>query len=158
MASKWRIVSGGQTGVDRAALDAARSLGLEYGGFVPRGRRTEDGALPEEYAGMPETESANYAVRTRLNLRAADATLILTRGVPDGGTLLTFEAAKADGKPVLLVDLSAEAPDEAARRVRSWLDGLAGGSLNIAGPRESGQPGIHFEARRLLERILGPGP
>ena len=86
----WTIVSGGQTGVDRAALDAARGLGLPYGGHVPRGRRAEDGPLADDYAGMTETASRNPAVRTARNVRDSDATLILCRGAPDGGTALTL--------------------------------------------------------------------
>ena len=154
MGGKWRIVSGGQTGVDRAALDAARALGLDHGGFVPRGRRTEDGPLPPDYEGMTETASANYAVRTRRNA-AADATLILTRGAPDGGTRLTLDAASRTGRPVLLVDLEATGPEGAARRVAEWLAGLPAGTLNVAGPRESRRPGIYAEARALLLSVLG---
>ena len=154
MGRKWRIVSGGQTGVDRAALDAARALGLDYGGFVPRGRRAEDGALADDYAGMTETASANYVVRTRSNVRTADATLIVTRGAPDGGTRLTLELASASGKPFLLVDLSVLESEETARQAALWLDGLPGGTLNVAGPRESGTPGIYAEARAWLERVI----
>ena len=95
MTATWTIISGGQTGVDRAALDVARALGLPYGGFIPKGRRTEDGTLPDEYVGMTETESSIFAVRTRENVACADATLILARGPPDGGTLLTQLTAQA---------------------------------------------------------------
>jgi hypothetical protein len=153
MGGKWRIVSGGQTGVDRAALDSARALGLDYGGFVPKGRGAEDGPLPDHYSAMIETASADYAVRTRRNVAAADATLILTRGAPDGGTQLTFDAACRSARPTLLVDLAAD-PDPVGR-VREWLEGLPGGTLNVAGPRESRRAGIYAEARALLEAVLG---
>lgn len=149
----WKIVSGGQTGVDRAALDAARSLGLPYGGFVPNGRRAEDGALAADYENMVETESAGYAVRTRRNVASADATLILTRGAPDRGTLLTARTAERLGKPLLVAELD---DAEAVERILSWLIGLAGGTLNVAGPRESRKPGIHGQALSLLTAVLAP--
>jgi hypothetical protein len=152
----WKIISGGQTGVDRAALDAARSLGLPYGGHVPRGRRAEDGPLAEDYEGMTETGSANYAVRTGANVAAADATLIFTRGTPDGGTLLTRQVAEQRGKPVLCLDLDRGA-DAAVRAAQSWLGRVNPAVLNIAGPRESRRPGIYAEARVVLDRLLtGP--
>ena len=155
MTATWTIISGGQTGVDRAALDVARELGLPYGGFIPKGRRTEDGTLPDEYVGMTETESSIFAVRTRENVVFADMTLILARGSPDGGTLLTQLTAQAREKPLLVLDLLEVDPDEAARRILAWLSGPAAGTLNVAGPRESRQPGIYREARVLLETVLG---
>jgi hypothetical protein len=155
MTATWTIISGGQTGVDRAALDVARERGLPYGGFIPKGRRTEDGTLPDEYAGMTETESSIFTVRTRENVACADATLILARGPPDGGTLLAKLTAQAKEKPLLVLDLLEVDPDEAVQRTLAWLRGLPAGSLNVAGPRESRQPGIHAEARALLEKVLG---
>ena len=119
--------------------------------FIPKGRRTEDGTLPDEYVGMTETESSIFAVRTRENVACADATLILARGPPDGGTLLARLTAQAKEKPMLVLDLLEVDPDEAVQRTLAWLRGLPTGSLNVAGPRESRQPGIHAEARALLE-------
>ena len=150
----WRIVSGGQTGVDRAALDAARKLGIHYGGFVPKGRRTEDGPLPADYENMVETPSSDPARRTRHNVRAADATLVLTRGAPDGGTLLTLRTAERLGKPLLHVDLDRSDGAEACARIRAWLAAMPAGSLNVAGPRESKAPGIYESARSLLEAVF----
>ena len=155
MTATWTIISGGQTGVDRAALDVARERGLPYGGFIPKGRRTEDGTLPDEYVGMTETESSIFAVRTRENVACADATLILARGPPDGGTLLARLTAQAKEKPLLVLDLLEVDHDEAAQRTLAWLRGLPAGSLNVAGPRDSRQPGIYGEARALLEKVLG---
>lgn len=149
----WTIISGGQTGVDRAALDAARRLGLAYGGYVPRGRMTEDGPLPDDYANMVETRARNPATRTARNVAESDATLILCRGEPDGGTLLTVTRAKASGKPYLLLDLGE--PDALAH-LSAWLAKRGGGRLNVAGPRESKCPGIHAEALALLVAVLGP--
>src|SRR5512135_124388 len=99
-----RIVSGGQTGVDRAALDAARQLGLECGGWCPRGRRAEDGKVASGYP-LRETPSEDYAQRTEWNVRDSDATLVLTHGRPAGGTALTIAVARRLGKPLLVLDL-----------------------------------------------------
>src|SRR5919108_3104860 len=99
------VVSGGQTGVDRAALDAAAEVGLRTGGWCPRGRRAEDGALAALYT-LRETPSRGYAQRTEWNVRDSDATLVLCRGAPRGGTALTLRVAKRCGRPVLVVDPS----------------------------------------------------
>ena len=147
-----RIISGGQTGVDRAALDAAMAHGVACGGWVPRGRRAEDGRLPPRYP-LRETRSSAYAERTRLNVRDADATLILTRGHSSGGTALTIEFACQLRRPHLVVDLAADADPAAAR---TWLAALQVRVLNVAGPRESGCPGIFEEARAFLDAMLSP--
>ncbi len=145
-----RIVSGGQTGADRAALDAALALGIPCGGWCPRGRRAEDGTIPARYP-LRETASSGYPERTGRNVRDADATLILTRGRPRGGTALTAALASRAGKPCLVVDLNVGA-DAAA--VRAWLEQNRVRELNVAGPRESEQPGIHDEAEEFLRRVL----
>ena len=88
-----KIVSGGQTGADRAALDFARANGLGIGGWVPRGRLAEDGLIPEDYLGLLEADSTDPAVRTALNVRDSDATLILSHGPLTGGSLLTLQEA-----------------------------------------------------------------
>lgn len=150
MTSLVGIVSGGQTGVDRAALDVAMAHGIACGGWVPRGRRAEDGRVPDVYP-LRETRSGAYGERTRLNVRDADATLIITRGEPCGGTALTIASAERLRRPYLVVDLSASA-DPAM--VRGWLAALAVRVLNIAGPRESGCPGIHAQATAFLGALL----
>jgi hypothetical protein len=99
-----RIVSGGQTGVDRAALDVALALGYPCGGWCPRGRRAEDGPIDDRYP-LTETKTDRYQERTRLNVRDADATLIVTRGYPVGGTRLTVDTAVRAGRPCLVIDL-----------------------------------------------------
>src|SRR2546429_554237 len=98
-----KIISGGQTGVDRAALDVALELGLPCGGWCPRGRRAEDGPIDSRYP-LRETNALAYPVRTRWNVRDSDGTLILTRGRPDRGTALTRDLAERMGKPLLTVD------------------------------------------------------
>ena len=145
-----KIISGGQTGVDRAALDAARALGLSRGGWCPRGRRAEDGAIPPAYP-LRETASRGYANRTLRNVREADATLILCRGGLSGGSGLTAALARKLGKPALVVDLAGQ-PD--AARVLAWARRHQVAVLNVAGPRESKCPGIQGQATRFLLEAL----
>ena len=145
-----RIVSGGQTGVDRAALDVALLLGFEIGGWCPRGRRAEDGPISENYP-LTETASADYSRRTVANVRDSDATLVLSRGQLSGGTALTRDTARTRRKPFLVLDLRTATPDDAA----AWIKGQAISVLNVAGPRESAAPGIYEEASSYLRRVLG---
>jgi hypothetical protein len=147
-----KIISGGQTGVDRAALDVALELGLECGGWCPKGRRAEDGPIPARYP-LNETNSDQYPPRTAMNVRTADGTLIVTRGKPDRGTGLTLQLAKRYRKPSLVVDLD-QAPKTA--EVRKWLESNRINILNIAGPRESSCEGIYAQAAHLLKKILRP--
>ena len=145
-----RVVSGGQTGVDRAALDVARELGIPCGGWCPRGRRAEDGPIPDGYP-LRETPSGAYPERTAWNVRDSDGTLIVTRGKPRVGTALTVSLARRAGKPVLVVDLEAGArPSD----VRSFLVEDRIRVLNVAGPRESEAPGIHDDAFAFLRNVL----
>ena len=153
-----RVVSGGQSGVDRAALDVALELGVPCGGWCPRGRRAEDGPIPESYP-LHETPSAAYPERTARNVRDSEGTLVITRGKPRGGTALTVSLARRAGRPVLVVDLERGADLE---RVRAFLSENAIRTLNVAGPRESEAPGIHDQAAALLRELLsatsGDGP
>lgn len=141
-----RIVSGGQTGVDRAGLDVAIALHIPHGGWCPKGRKAEDGTIPGSYR-LRETPAAEYQQRTEWNVRDSDATLILTRGEPTGGTALTIRLAAACARPCLVIDLNA-AP--APETVSTWLATNHIKVLNIAGSRESGYPGIHEQAMELL--------
>jgi len=151
-----RVISGGQTGVDRGALDAALALGIECGGWCPRGRRAEDGAIPIRYP-LTETATGHYAERTRQNVLAADATLILGRGALRGGTALTARFARALQRPVRIIDL---ATDPVPRGLMGWLREHRVAVLNVAGPRESGAPGIQADSyvflRTLLARMQSP--
>jgi hypothetical protein len=146
-----KIVSGGQTGVDRAALDVARKLGLPCGGWCPEGRKAEDGPLPSNYL-LDETPSADYAQRTKWNVRDSDGTLVLTRGQPSEGTAFTIDTAKRLGKPCLVLDL---ADQPLAATVRAWANEHAVRILNVAGPRESKCPGIYDEAKEFLTKVFG---
>ncbi len=149
-----KLLSGGQTGVDRAALDVALDLGLPCGGWCPRGRRAEDGPIDARYP-LQETGSPAYPVRTRWNVRDSDATLILTRGAPDRGTALTAALAEKMGKPLLVMRLD-ESPTAAV--VQEWMAAHAVGVLNVAGPRESSQRGIYAQAREFLLQVLAMAP
>lgn len=144
------IVSGGQTGVDRAALDVALELGFPCGGWCPQGRLAEDGSLPARYP-LRETPSADYVQRTEWNVRDSDATLILAPGTLRGGTAFTRKKALALKKPVRVVKLSV--PD-ALETVMLWLTQTGIRRLNVAGPRESQAPGIYDRARRVLNELF----
>ena len=145
-----KIVSGAQTGVDRAALDVALAHGYPCGGWVPKGRRAEDGRVPASYP-VRETGGRGYAERTLLNVRDSDATLILTRGKPTGGTALTLEYALNLDRPSRVVDLlGATTPGQ----VKEWLVEKEVVVLNVAGPRESSSPGIYELAKKFLSALL----
>jgi len=141
-----KIVSGGQTGVDRAALDVALELGMECGGWCPAGRAAEDGPIDARYP-LRETLSADPAQRTEWNVRDSDATLILTSSTPSPGTQLTVETARRLGKP--LYTFHASSPEEVGM-FRRWLQAYRVRTLNVAGPRESEAPGIYLRARCIL--------
>lgn len=145
-----KIVTGGQSGVDRAALDVALALGLPCGGWCPKGRKAEDGVIDARYP-LQEIPSDSYAQRTEWNVRDSDGTLVLTRGGLTGGTAQTVEVAAQLGKPCLVLDLSADPVPEA---VRAWASAHAVKVLNIAGPRESKTPGIYAQAARFLRAVF----
>lgn len=145
-----KIVSGGQTGVDRAALDVALALGIPCGGYCPKGRRAEDGPIAAHYP-LTETVGPDYPERTARNVRESDGTLILARGAPTGGTALTRDIARREGKPCLVIDLDAPAEP---RAVAIWLARQGIRTLNVAGPRESSSPGIYHQALDFLREAL----
>ena len=152
-----RVISGGQTGADRAALDVARELGLAHGGWVPRGRWAEDGVLATHYQ-VQETESPHTAIRTEWNVRDADATLVFSHGPATGGTALTIELAGRLGKPLLQVDFAASDEAQATQQVTAWLQKVRPEVLNVAGPRASNDPLIYDSVSRVLRRVFaGPG-
>jgi len=145
-----KIISGGQTGVDRAALDVALELGVPCGGWCPKERRAEDGPIDLRYP-LRETTSRDYRVRTEKNVKEADGTLILTRGLARGGTALTIHLVEKHRKPHLVVDLSAETDPD---RARDWIHHNRIRVLNIAGPREAEHPGIHSQVVDFLRALL----
>jgi predicted Rossmann-fold nucleotide-binding protein len=155
---RLEVWSGGQTGVDRAALDAALELGLPIAGWVPQGRLAEDGVVPQRYVRLRETDSPEYAVRTRLNVRDTDATLVLRIGPAGGGTLDTVVAARTLGRPLLELDLGAAAPPETVARLTRWLGELfethLAVRLNVAGPRASQAPSVYALAYEILHLAM----
>ena len=140
-----RIISGGQTGVDRAALDTALAHNIPIGGHCPKGRLAEDGRISGHYP-LTETDSPGYATRTRLNIQNSDGTLILYTGPIQGGTQLTCTLAQRLQRPLLLIDLNQP------RMPHHWLQHIR--ILNIAGPRESSRPGIYHQACQFLDQAL----
>lgn len=145
-----KIVSGGQTGVDRAALDAAMMLGFPIGGWCPKGRRAEDGKISARYK-LQETEAIDYRVRTGWNVRDSDATLILFTGKLSGGTKITLKFTKEQNKPCFTCNLDDE---NGLPNVVNWIFETRPKVLNIAGPRESGRPGIHEQAKQFIIKIF----
>lgn len=151
-----KIISGGQTGADRGALDAALDRGHEIGGWVPRGRLAEDGPLADRYSGMTETDSSDPGERTRRNVRDAAATVVVSHGAPTGGSRLTLDEARRLRRPVLHLDLDMIGPDAAAIRLREWLAVERPAVLNVAGPRSSEDANIYLAVKMLLNAVLEP--
>jgi hypothetical protein len=148
-----KIISGGQAGADRAALDWAIEHGHEHGGGCPRGRKAEDGIIPAKYQ-LTETDSANYRARTVRNVLESDATLIVNLGELDGGSLETLRISEQHGKPVRVVQLDEAISESTLEAVRSWLRQSPMRTLNIAGPRESKRPGMYRFTLELLTRVF----
>lgn len=150
-----KIITGGQTGVDRAALDVAMALGIPCGGWCPKGRIAEDGLIPPHYP-LVETEDAEYIERTRRNVTDADGILILYSHSLYAGTRHTLNLAVDYNRPSLTVDLTLD-PDPAD--VLAWLVRFDRGVvINIAGPRESNSPGIYDLSVPYLRTLLRSVP
>ena len=154
MRTRFTIVSGAQTGVDRAALDVAVELALPYRGFVPQGRWAEDGTISSRYKGLTECDSTDPSVRTRLNVEDSDATLILSHGKLSGGSLTTWKAARNARKPCLHIDLDRNSNEAAAEKIGLWLRSGGFSELNVAGPRASKEPEIYEQAVAILKQVL----
>lgn len=151
--SQLKIISGGQTGVDRAALDVAIKLGIPHGGWCPKGRLAEDGTIPAQYL-LQETKSGDYDERTLLNIRDSDGTLII---IPDkitqitDGTILTLTTIKKQNKPFFILDLSQQVD---LVNMIDWVVVNKIDILNIAGPRESQCGGIYNHSLITLESLF----
>lgn len=153
-----KIISGGQSGVDRAGLDAAKYLGIPYGGFVPSTGRAEDYPKPPglliDYPELVPAPTNSYRDRTIMNIEAADATLLIARRrkPTSPGTILTANEARRSGKPLLILD---PLYPSAIQELRQFLWLLGGDTvLNVAGPRESKWPTIYMGAGTLIYKAL----
>lgn len=146
-----KIISGGQTGVDRAALDAALELGVSCGGWCPKGRKAEDGPIHHRYP-LRETASSSYSVRTLKNVKESDGTLILSgSNAVSSGTALTIKFAQERKKPYLVIVIRKREDLETSK---NWIEAHRIRVLNVAGPRESEAPGIHNRAFQFLKELL----
>jgi hypothetical protein len=145
-----RIISGGQTGVDRAALDWAIANNIQQGGWCPAGRRAEDGVIPDLYC-LRETPRRDYRQRTKWNVRDSDATLIITPTAElTGGSLFTQEWAQKICRPCLHVYRC----NEWREWIRIFFDTNSIAILNVAGPRSSGAAGIEQFVHEVLDEML----
>lgn len=148
-----KIISGGQTGADRAALDTAIKFNIDHGGWVPLGRCAEDGTIDENYQ-MQEMPTVNYPERTKQNVKESDATLIITRGPLTGGSLLTQKLAARKKKPCTHINLMNVDEFEAAVILNSFIQDYKVEVLNVAGPRASRDPGIYRDVKAILETMI----
>lgn len=145
-----KIISGGQTGVDRAALDVAIDLGIPHGGWCPKGRIAEDGPISLTYQ-LREMASPDYVERTRKNVLEADGTLILYSNKLEGGTFLTANYAEKIGRPCLKIRLSNPG---SFNRLQEWIVRHKISVLNVAGPRSSKEPTIYQKATKYLQNAI----
>jgi hypothetical protein len=150
-----KIVSGGQTGADRGGLDAAIACKLPYGGWVPKGRRAEDGGVPSRHEALQETQTTSYVERSEANVVDSDATLVMVCGLVKSASLRTSVFAEKHKKPHLVVNLAADRK-EATNRIVEWLVSLPlqEGVLNVAGSRESKVPGIQDVTRAVMINVI----
>lgn len=148
-----KIISGGQTGVDRAALDVALDLGVSCGGYCPLGRKAEDGIIPERYP-LTILPSARYRDRTIKNLLEAEATVIFFIKTMHGGTRLTAQLCRENNKRFISINADGLDGPKAAELVRRFIDTYQPGSINVAGPRKSQWPGGYDYAYRVLRTVL----
>ncbi len=148
-----KIISGAQTGADRAALDFAINNDIPHGGWVPKGRKAEDGIIPGHY-NVIESSSDEYSRRTELNVMDSDGTLVLSHGALTGGSALTEKMARKHGKPFLHIDLNLKPEFQATVDITHWLGANQIEVLNVAGPRATKDPKIYEATTGILEAVL----
>jgi hypothetical protein len=147
-----KVVSGGQTGADRAGLDAAMEAGIPVGGYCPKGRLAEDGTVPDRYP-LTELAKGGYPARTEKNVVESDGTLILNMGKLTGGTKLTAECARKHSKPLLIIPIDGQ---PSAKGVITWISENNLRILNVAGPRESKCLGLQARSVAFLREVFSP--
>lgn len=148
-----KIISGGQTGADRAALDAAINLGVPHGGWIPKGRIAEDGPLPEKYQ-LKEMPTKSYQKRTEQNIIDSDGTLIIANGKLTGGSALTRTMARNRNKPFLYIDLLKTPKYLVSSKIIDWMIEYDVKVLNVAGPRASKDPKIYDTVKKIIEGVF----
>jgi hypothetical protein len=148
-----KIISGGQTGADQAALDVAIKLGIPHGGWIPKGRKTETGALDAKYK-LKEMETPDYNKRTEQNVIDSDGTLIISHGRLTGGSDYTREMTLLHHRPWLHIDLNKTSVFQAAEKIKSWLTENEIKILNVAGSRASKDPAIYQAAVDIIETVF----
>jgi len=147
-----RIISGGQTGVDRAALDFALENHIDCFGWCPKGRKAEDGIISYSYP-LKETETSCYDKRTLKNVEESQGLLVFVDGEPDKGTVLAIDHAEKQNKPIYIIHLSMNVEDQETGILDLFEDQNVT-IVNIVGPRESNSPGIYQKAKTFLEELL----
>ena len=150
-----KIISGGQTGADRAALDFAIKHNIPHGGWIPKRRLAEDGQLPNHYQ-LQEMPTEEYSKRTEKNVLDSDGTVIVSHGHLTGGSALTQFFAEKHEKPCVHIDLSNLTMREASIIINNWIKWHKITTLNIAGPRGSKDPKIYKATLDLLEKAFSP--
>ncbi|UCF94148.1 MAG: putative molybdenum carrier protein [Desulfobacterales bacterium] len=148
-----KLMAGGQTGADRAALDVAIKFDIPYGGWIPKGRLAEDGALPDKYR-LKELPTDRYSAATEQNVIDSDGTLIFSRGKPAGATDDAREMALKHRKQLLGIDLNLTPSFDAASLIVSWIQLRRIKTLNVTGPRASTDPQIYTDVFRILEMAV----
>ena len=148
-----KIISGAQTGVDRAALDAAMESCVDVGGWCPEGRLAEDGIIPEKYP-VRELAGAGYSERTKINVLDSDGTVIIYFAYPSGGTEQTIAFCIGEKKPYVLIDAEELTVERASGKIQAFIDQYSILILNVAGPRASGESRAYEYARKVIFSVL----
>lgn len=147
------IISGGQTGVDRAALDAAMRYNVGCGGYCPRDFWAEDGKISNHYP-LTALDDEDPNVRTAANVDLADGVCVISPGEPEGGTALASSYARETGKPVLKLGEDHRSTEDEIKRLDHWFNALSGNKINVAGPRLSEWPQGYQVTRRIFDGWL----
>jgi len=148
-----KIISGGQTGADQGALDAAIKYSFPYGGWIPKGRLTENGSLPDEYK-LKEMSTKNYPARTEKNVLASDGTVIITHGKLTGGSALTKKLAEKHKRPFLHINLNETPAFLASSEINAWINENNIEILNVAGSRASKDPKIYEDTTYIIQGVI----